>query len=114
MLNNELLNFDSQKTKMVSCDLLIRTLKTSGLENIYPANDYVLASMILHRTEESQSMKLTFFFSDSHLAPKFFKVVANSKMFVNRFVNYLHRRKMDKRLTFRTKALRRSECVGDE
>ena len=34
--------------------------------------------------------------------------------YVNRFVNYLHRRKMDKRLTFRTKVLRRSECVGDE
>ena len=26
-----------------------------------------------------QGVKLIFFFSDSHLAPKFFKVVANSK-----------------------------------
>ena len=33
---------------------------------------------------------------------------------VNRFVNYIYRRKMNKRLTFRTKVLRRSECVGDE
>ena len=36
-----------------------------------------------------------------------------TKTVVNRFVNYLHHRKMDKRLTFQTKVLRRSECDKD-
>ena len=37
-------------------------------------------------------------------------VGVSTETVVNRFVNYNHRRKRDKRLTFWTKVLRRSEC----
>ena len=39
---------------------------------------YIVAPITCEFTQASQGVKLTFF-SDSHLAPKFFKVVANSK-----------------------------------
>ena len=41
-------------------------------------------------------------------------VGVSTKTVVNRFVNNIHRRKMNKRLTFQTKVLHWSECVGDE
>ena len=34
-----------------------------------------------------QGMKLIFFFSNNHLAPKFFRVVANSKKVGHHFLN---------------------------
>ena len=40
---------------------------------------------VAHVIKQSTGHEINFFFSESHLAPKFFKVIANSKKFSRHF-----------------------------